>query len=159
MEYITLKEKTGLKRFGIRTADGVDTGEYIEIDIEDMDLPIRANECQKKHAENLKKLQSKIAEAEQKTDIKNETEIISEKESFVLEALREFYAAEEEALDNVLGQGTTKKLLAGRKPYVTMFDDINEYLEQIMPTMEETQKSLENKIRTKYHEEKEDNIL
>ena len=159
MEYITLKEKTGLKRFGIKTQDGEDTGEYIEIDLEDIELPIKANECQARHFENYKKLKNSLEEAKQKSDEVAENEIFSEKQKATFEAYNEFYKAEEEALDLVLGKGATRKLLGGRKPYLMMYDDINGYLEQILPTMEETQKKLEQKIREKYQTKKEDDIL
>jgi len=159
MEYITLKERTGLKRFGIRTQDGKDTGEYIEIDIEDLELPLKANQCQVKHIENFKKLKEKLAELSTQEDTKNDNEIISSKEKALLEAYKEFYEAEEQALDQFLGEGATKKLLGGRKPYVTMYDDINEYLEQIVPILKDAQKNLETKIKTKYKVETEDNIL
>lgn len=159
MEYITLKEKTGLKRFGIRTPDGQDTGKYIEIDLEDLDLPIKANECQVKHIENFDRLKAKLTELSKVEDTKDEKEIISEKQKALVEAYKEFYKAEEEALDTFLGQGATQNLLNGRKPYITMYDDINEYLEQIIPTLKETQTHLEERIKAKYSEEKEDNIL
>lgn len=159
MEYIQLKENTGLKRFGIRTQDGQDTGEYIEIDLEDLELPLKANNCQRKHIDNYKQLKEKLAKIEQLDNHANKTEILSEQQKATVEAFKEFYEAEECALDEFLGQGSTKKLLGGRKPYLTMYDDINDYLEQIIPTLEDTQKHLENKIKTKYGTEKEDNIL
>ena len=159
MEYITLKEKTGLKRFGIRTADGQDTGKYIEIDLEDLDLPIKANECQVKHIENFENLKAKLTELEGLPDTKAKNEVISEKARKTIEAYKEFYKAEEQALDEFLGKGATESLLNGRKPYITMYDDINEYLEQIVPALQETQENLKARIEAKYKDESEDNIL
>ena len=159
MEYIQLKKGTGLKRFGIKKEDGTDTGEYIELDIEDINLPIKANECSLKHVENYNNLKVKIKEANKLENKEAENEIISERQKAILEAFKEFYAEEEKALDGFLGQGATRKLLGGRRPYLTMYDDINEYLAQIVPTMEEAQKNLEEKIKAKYQTEKEDNIL
>lgn len=159
MEYITLKERTGLKRFGIRTEDGTDTGEYIEIDLEDLDLPLKANKCQLEHINNYNKLKSQIEAAAQMPNTKNPNELVTEQQKAVLAAHKEFYEAEEKALDEFLGEGATKKLLGGRKPYLTMYDDINEYLEQIVPILKDAQKNLEEKIKTKYQVQKEDNIL
>lgn len=159
MEYIQLKERTGLKRFGIRTPDGEDTGEYIEIDLEDLDLPLKANECQSKHIENFNRLKTKIDEADKKSGDKQDGEVLSEKQKAVLEAFKEFYSAEEEALDEFLGEGATKKLLGGKKPYITMYDDINEYLEQIVPILQDTQKNVTERIVSKYKVKDEDNIL
>ena len=159
MEYIQLKERAGLKRFGIKNPDGTETGEYIEIDLEDFDLPIKANDCQVKHIEDMTKLRATIQEASKKSDQKAENDVLSEKERAILEAYREFYAAEEKALDQFLGDGATRKLLGGRKPYLTMYDDINDYLEQIIPALKDTEKNLEKRIKEKYKVEKEDNVL
>lgn len=159
MEYIQLKERTGLKRFGIKTQDGADTGEYIEIDIEDLDLPIKANLCQIKHVENYNKLKEQLLLAAKEPDEREGIELITKKQKAVIEAYKEFYAEEEKALDEFLGEGATKKLLGGKKPYVTMYDDINEYLEQIVPVLQDAEKKLEERIKTKYGTEKEDNIL
>ena len=159
MEYIQLKENTGLKRFGIKTQDGQDTGEYIEIDIEDLELPIKANECQVQHVENYNKLKKELDELKDKEDHKEPTEIISENQKAMLKAYQEFYKAEEAALDRFLGEGATRKLLGGRRPYLTMYDDINEYLEQIVPFLKDAQHHLESKIKAKYKTEKEDNVL
>jgi len=159
MEYIQLKENTSLKRFGIRTADGQDTGEYIEIDIEDFDLPFKANECQKKHINNVNQLKNQLYIIEKKQDSKDKNEILSENQKASIEAHKKFFKAEEEALDELLGSGATKKLLGGRKPYITMYDDINEYLEKIVPTLKDATKHLEERIKSKYGVEKEDNVL
>ena len=159
MEYIQLKERTGLKKFGIKNPDGTDTGEYIEIDLEDFDLPIKASECQAKHVEDLEQLWVAVKEASQKSDEKLKGDVLSEKERAILEAYKEFYKSEEEALDKFMGEGATKKLLCGRKPYLTMYDDINEYLEQIIPVLKDTQKNIENRIKEKYSVVKEDNVL
>lgn len=159
MEYITLKGRTGLKRFGIRTEDGTDTGKYIEIDLEDLDLPIKANECQVKHIENFDRLKTKLTELSKQEDSKDDKELITRKQKALIEAYKEFYEEEEKALDTFLGQGATQNLLNGRKPYITMYDDINEYLEQIIPTLKDAQTNLEERIKAKYSEEKEDNVL
>lgn len=159
MEYIQLKKRESVKRFGIKTEDGKDTGEYIEFDMEDLDLPIKANQCQLSHIQNYNTLKAKLEEAQKKPETKGENEILTEREKATLEAYKEFFTAEEKALDGFIGEGATKKLLGGRKPYVTMYDDINEYLEQILPALSDAGKSLEERIKQKYGAEKEDNIL
>jgi len=158
MEYIQLKQGAGIRRFGIKTADGKDTGEYIEIDVEDISLPIRASECIAKHKENWKRLQEKFDEAD-KLPNKNTDGFLTEKEKAMLEALEEFYKAEAEALDGVLGEGGTRKMLGGRKPYVTMYEDINEYLEPVIPEITLTTEKLAKSIKEKYSTQKEENVL
>lgn len=158
MDYIQLKPSS-VKRFGIRTADGVDTGEYIEIDIEDIELPKRAEICHKKHAENVKKLNEIKENINKEEDRKEKDEVFSNNEKILMNAFQEFYQKEEEAIDELLGKGTTRKLLNGRKPYVTMYEDISDYIEQIIPILKESQAKLIDKIKSKYSKEEEDNIL
>jgi len=158
MDYIQLKPSS-VKRFGIKTEDGVDTGNYIEIDIEDLELPKMAEACNEKHRNNFKELKNKIAIINKKKDHKGKNELLSDNEKAILGAYQEFYKKEEEALDYFIGEGATKKLLNGRKPYLSMFDDINDYMEQIAPILKETQNKLIDRIKTKYGKEEEDNII
>ena len=158
MEYIQLK-KSNVQRFGIMTEDGVDTGEYIEIDLEDIELPFRINDCEKQHRENVRELKNQFIIIEKKQDHKGEN-LMSANEEEKLKALREFYKKEEQALDLFLGEGGTRKLLNGRKPYYSMYDDINEMLKPILPTLEKATNNLTESIKAKYKTNKEeDNIL
>ena len=158
MEYIQLKPSS-VKRFGIRTADGIDTGEYIEIDIEDLEMPKKADICNKKHLENVRELNNQRLIINKKQDHKGKDELYSDNEKALIDAVQEFYKKEEEALDEFLGKGATRKLLAGRKPYVSMYDDINEYIEQIVPVLKESQQNLIERIKSKYSKEEEDNTI
>lgn len=158
MEYIQLK-KSNVQRFGIMTEDGVDTGEYIEIDLEDIELPFRINDCEKQHRENVRELKNQFIIIEKKQDHKGEN-LMSANEEEKLKALREFYKKEEQALDLFLGEGGTRKLLNGRKPYYSMYDDINEMLKPILPTLEKATNNLTESIKAKYKTNKEeDNVL
>jgi hypothetical protein len=158
MDYIQLKPSS-VKRFGIKNADGVDTGEYIEIDIEDLNLPKKAEISHKKHAENVRELNNKRTIINRKEDHKGKDELYSDNEKELMDAIQEFYKKEEEAIDEFIGEGATKKLLNGRNPYVTMYEDISDYLEQIIPILKESQMQIIDKIKTKYGKEEEDNIL
>ena len=51
-------------------------------------------------------------------------------------------------------------MLNGRKPYYTMYDDINEYLEPILPKLKTSMDTIENKIKSKYKLENiEDDLI
>ena len=158
MEYIQLK-KSNVQRFGIRTEDGIDTGEYIEIDLEDIELPFRINDCEKKHRENVQQLKNQMIIIDKKQDHKGK-ELLSANEEEKLKAMRDFYRKEEEALDLFLGEGGTRKLLNGRKPYFSMYDDISEMLKPIMPVLEKATNNLTEIIKGKYKAHKEEeNVL
>lgn len=158
MEYIQLKQN-GVKRFGIRTADGKDTGKYIEIDIEDLEFPERAEKCTKKHLQNITELNNQKIIINKRQDHKDKGELYSDNEKALIKAIQEFYRKEEEALDEFIGEGATRILLNGRKPYISMFEDINEYMQQIVPTLQKSKNDLIERIKNKYGKEEENNIL
>lgn len=157
-DFIKLK-KSNILKIGIKDADGKDTGEHLEFDLEDIDLPFRLNDCEKQHNENLQELKRKFIIIDKKQDVKGKN-IMSANEEAKLKAMQEFYRKEEQALDLFLGENGTKKLLNGRKPYYTMYDDISEILEPILPKLTANAKSIEDKIKAKYKVNKdEDSVL
>jgi len=64
-----------------------------------------------------------------------------------------------EALDLFLGEGGTKKLLNGRKPYYEMYDDINDILEPILPKLQKTAEDIEDRIKQKYSNNSQKEVL
>lgn len=154
MESIQLK-KDNILRIGIKEADGTDTGNVLEFDLEDIELPIRLQECFEEHKKNVQTLKGQYIIIDKKPDKKGK-KLMSANEEAKIKAMQEFYKKEMEALDMFLGKGGTNKLLNGRKPYFTMFDDINEYLEPIVPLIKERAGSIEDKIKAKYAKKESD---
>lgn len=157
MENIRLK-KDNIFRVGIQDQDGNDTGNILEFDLEDLELPFKAQEAEYQHKKNIEKLKADFVLADKKPEKKGK-KLMSSREEEKLRALREFYSQEEKALDLFLGEGGTRKLLNGRKPYYEMFDDILEYLELIVPKLELHKEDIVEKIKKKYSSKKEDNVI
>lgn len=157
MEYIKLK-KDNIFRVGIQDEEGNDTGNVLEFDLEDLELPFRAQEAEYQHKKNIEKLRADFVLADKKTEKKGK-KIMSSREEEKLRALQEFYLKEEKALDLFLGEDGTKKFLNNRKPYFEMFDDILEYLEPILPKLELHKEDIVEKIKRKYNAKKEENII
>ena len=147
-DFIQLK-KDNILRIGIKDTEGNDTGEHLEFDMEDIELPLRLNECESKHRKNLEFLKSQFVIIDKKEDKKGKF-ILSWKEEEKLKVLQEFYKREMEALDLFLGQDGTKKLLNGRNPYYSMYEDINDMLEPILPKLKLKADDIANKIKDKY---------
>ena len=158
MENFIQLKKDSILRFGIKTSDGVETGEHLEFDLEDIELPLRINQCEAMHRKNLEYLKMQFVIIDKKEDKKGKF-LLSWKEEEKIKVLQEFYKREMEALDLFLGKGGTEKLLNGRKPYVTMYQDINDMLEPIMPKLEVRADNIINKIKSKYGNEKEKDVL
>ena len=155
-DFIQLK-KDNILRIGIRDAEGKPTGEHLEFDLEDIELPLRLNECEIKHKKNIEYLKNQFVLIDKKEDKKGKF-ILSSREEEKLKTLKEFYKRETEALDLFLGKDGTKKLLNGRNEYLSMYDDINEMLEPILPKLKLRADDIANKIKEKY-KTKEKNVL
>ena len=155
-DFIQLK-KDNILRIGIRNAEGQETGEHLEFDLEDIELPLRLNECEAKHRKNLENLRNQFIVIEKKEDKKGKF-MLSWREEEKIKALQEFYKREMEALDLFLGKDGTKKLLNGRKPYYSMYEDISEILEPIKPKLKTNANDIINKIKNKYNN-KENDVL
>lgn len=157
-DFIQLK-KDNILRIGIKDTKGNDTGEHLEFDMEDIELPLRLNECEAKHRKNLEFLKSQFVIIDKKEDKKGKF-ILTWKEEEKLKVLQEFYNREMEALDLFLGENGTKKLLNGRKPYYSMYEDISEMLEPILPKLKLKADDIANKIKEKYsNKATEKNVL
>ena len=157
--FIQLK-KDSILRIGIKDIDGNDTGEHLEFDMEDINLALRLNECDEKHRKNLEFLRNQFIIIDKKEDKKGK-KILSWKEEEKLKVLQDFYKREMEALDLFLGENGTKKLLNGRNPYYSMYEDISEILEPIMPKLKLRADDIAKKIKDKYRDvnNQEKNVL
>ena len=146
--FIQLK-KDSILRIGIKDSDGNDTDEHLEFDMEDINLAIRLNECDERHRKNLEFLRNQFIIIDKKEDKKGK-KILSWKEEEKLKVLQEFYKREMEALDLFLGENGTKKLLNGRNPYYSMYEDINDILKPILPKLKLRADDIAKKIKDKY---------
>jgi hypothetical protein len=157
-DFIQLK-KDNILRIGIKDIEGNDTGEHLEFDMEDIELPLRLNECEARHRKNLEFLKMQFVIIDKKEDKKGKF-ILSWKEEEKLKVLQEFYKREMEALDLFLGQNGTNKLLNGRKPYYSKYEDINDMLVPILPKLKLKADDIANKIKEKYsNKATEKNVL
>ena len=156
-DFIQLK-KDNIVRVGIKDANGNDTGEHLEFDMEDIELPLRVNECEARHRKNLEYLKMQFIIIDKKEEKKGKY-ILSWKEEEKLRVLKEYYKREMEALDLFLGENGTKKLLNGRNPYYSMYEDISEILKPILPNLKVSVDNLTEKIKKKYSNNEESNVL
>ena len=145
---IKLKKRNTL-RFGIKTYDGKDTNNFIEFDLDDIELPLRLQECEMKHKKNIDYIKMQFAIIEKQQDRKGKYALsVNEEKKF--KVIKEFYKREMEALDLFLGKDGCKKLLNGSNPYYEMYDDFAEMLAPILPKLKLTADDMAQKIRDKY---------
>lgn len=151
--------KNNILRFNIKDSTGEETGNYLEFDLEDIELPLRLNQCEVEHKKNLSYIRNQVTIIDKKEDVKGKY-ALSRNDKAKYEALKEFYKREISALDLFLGEGGTQKLLNGRNPYYEMFDDISDLLEKyVLPKLDISINNINEKIKNKYSTEKEENTL
>ena len=159
MEYVKLNSSNILE-IGILDRNNKPTGEVLTFDIEDIETAEKYNECAEKHYDNVQRFKFDIAVIEKKQDVTKKGSLMSENEKAKMKRIREFYKDEMDALDLFLGENGTLKLLAGRKPYISMYDDITEALEKdVLPHLKTNYESLVDKIKSKYNVESAANII
>ena len=157
-------EKIGLKNENILKLEIVDekgnsTGEFLEFDLEDIELPFKYQEIIERLKKSRQNLKNQFTIIEKKQDHKGK-KLMSSNEKKKIKALNNFYNEQVEIYNIFLGENGVQKLLNGRKLRWTTLTEIDELIEkQIAPQLNVTMDDITKKIKSKYSNKKEDNIL
>ena len=156
---IQFKRENVLK-LKLKNEIGEDTGEYLEFDLEDIELPLRYQQALEEHKKNYNSLKNQLLIISKKEDHTGKKFLSSNQEASLI-ALSEFYKKEIKIMDLILGEGKTQMILdkvMRRKPYLTMFNDIMESIEEVSDLFNVGYSSIEDKIKEKYSKV-EDKVL
>ena len=157
-------QKIGLKNENLLKLEIVDekgnsTGEFLEFDLEDINLPFKYQEIIERLKKSRQNLKNQFTIIEKKQDHKGK-KLMSSNEEEKLRALNKFYNEQVETYNIFLGENGVQKLLNGRKLRWTTLSEIDELIEkQIAPQLDLTMKDITKKIKSKYSNKKEDNVL
>lgn len=158
MEKIGLKNENILK-LEIVNEIGESTGNYLEFDLEDITLPFKYQEIIERLKKSRQNLKNQFTIIEKKQDHKGK-KLMSSNEEEKLKALNNFYKEQVEIYNIFLGENGVQKLLNGRKLRWTTLNEIDELIEkQIAPQLNVTMNDITKKIKSKYSNKKEDNVL
>lgn len=147
--FIQLK-KDNILRLGIKTEDGVDTGEVLEFDLEDIELPLKYQELVERDKKNKEQLRNQMLIIDKRQDVKGK-KLLSKNEEDKIKALNDFFKKEAEIYDGFLGKDGVKKLTNGRRLGWMVFDEIDEIIEkQITPHLDLTMSKITDKVKEKY---------
>lgn len=146
---IKLNKRDTLK-LKIQTDEGIDTGEYLEFDLESVELPLIYQELIEKDKKNKAYLKNMLMIIEKREDVKGK-KLLSKNEEDTIKALNEFFKKETEIYNMFLGENGVQKLLNGRKMSWTTLEEIDEIIEkQIVPHLDVKMEKIQNKIKEKY---------
>lgn len=156
--------QVGLKNTGILEVElvnfkGEPTGEKLVFDTLDIELPFKLQEMFEKHEGNIKKLQAdKILLDKKKYTATKKKSMFTQKQEDEFKLMKDFYNKEMETMDIFLGENGCKKMLNGRKPYLTMFNDITDALEPVMKEIVKDMNDIRKTITNKYKEDEGDTL-
>lgn len=158
--YIQLKRNEDILRLRIRDEEGKDTGNYLEFNLEDIELPIRYQKIIEKDKENRADLRNKYLIIDKKQDHKGK-KLLSSNEEARIKATIEFYKKEVEIYNMFLGENGVEKLLNGRQLSWSTLEEIDEIIEKaILPKLKISADNIKNKIIKKYGKnEKRDDVI
>jgi len=146
---IKLKSNDILK-LEIVTEDGKSTGDYLEFDLEDIELPLRFQELIEKDKKAREYLRNEITIIDKRQDVKGK-KLLSKNEEDKIRALNDFFKREIEVYNMFLGENGVEKLLHGRKMGWTTLQEIDEIIEkQIAPKLDLSMTKITDKIKAKY---------
>ena len=147
--FIQLK-KDNILRLGIRDAEGNETGEYLEFDLEDIELPLKYQEMIEKEKRNRQNLRNDLAIIEKREDVKGK-KMLSKNQEDEIKAINDFYKKEVEVLNMFLGEKGCEKLLNGRNIGITSLDNIITIIqEQIAPYIDKNIELIKEDIKKRY---------
>jgi len=151
MENVIKLNRDNILRLKIETVDGKDTGEYLEFDLEDIELPLKYQELLEEDKKNKERLKNQMLIIDRRQDVKNKKKLLSKNEEDKIKTLNEFYKKEAEIYNMFLGENGVEKLLNGRKLTWTIFDEIDEIIEkQIIPHLDMSMENITKKVKEKY---------
>ena len=159
MEKFIQLEKDSILRLGIKDSEGNDTGNILEFDLTDIELPLRYQELIFKDKKNREDLQNQLVIIEKKQDVKGKGFVTKNQEAEI-RAIMDFFKKEKETYDLFLGKGGMDKLLNGRKLSWSTLKEIDSIIEkQIFPYIEKNMSEIKEKVKKTYGEEVDTKVL
>ena len=157
--YIQLKEDKNVLKLWIKDTKGNKTGDYLEFNLEDIELPIKYQTIVEEDKKARLDLKNKFTIIEKKQDHKGK-KLFSANEEAKIKAMQDFYKKEIEIYNMFLGENGVQKLLNGKSVSWSTLDAIDEIIEkQILPQLEVNAKDIKSQIIKKYSNKKVDDVI
>lgn len=142
--------KSNTLKLEIETSEGKKTGEFLEFDLEDIELPLKYQELVEKDKKNKEYLRNQILIIDKREDVKGK-KLLSKNEEDKIKAINDFFKKEVDIYNMFLGPNGVQKLLNGRKLGWTTLQEIDDIIEtQIAPHLDITMEKIAQKVKDKY---------
>lgn len=152
---IQLEKDEDIKRFYINDLEGNPTGEYIEFNLQDIELLTRYQQLLEDDKKARTHLEFKLREIDRRPDKKGK-KLMSANQEATVKAWQEFYREEVRIYNMFLGERGVEKILCGTKLSWNSLEAINRVIEnQIYPEIKISAKNIRDNIMKKYSKNKE----
>ena len=142
--------KSDVLRFEIVTAEGKHTGEFLEFDLQDIELPLRYQELLEKDKKNKENLKNQLTIIDKREDVRGK-KLLTRNQEDKVRAVNDFFKKEIEIYNMFLGENGVQKLLNGRRFGWTTLEEIDDIIDkQISPHLDITMNDITDKIKEKY---------
>lgn len=156
--YIQLNGNDDILKLYIRDKKGKETGEYLEFNLEDIELPLRYQKIVEEDKKARLDLKNKLNIIDRKQDHKGK-KLLSANEEAKIIAMQDFYKRETEIYNMFLGENGVQKLLNGTQLSWGSLEAIDKIIEeQILPKLSENAETIKEKIMKKYSLKRDDVI-
>ena len=143
--------KSNVLRLEIETDEGIDTGEYLEFNLEDIELPLKYQELVEKDKRAKQDLRNQMLIIDKRQDVSTKNKLLTRNEEDKIKALNEFFNKEVEIYNMFLGKNGVQKLLHGKKLGWTSLQEIDEIIaKQITPHLQFNMDDITKKVKEKY---------
>lgn len=145
-------KKDDILRLEIEDSNGNKTGESLEFDLCDIELPLKYQDILEKDKKNRENLRNQLLIIDRREDVKGK-KLLSKNEEDKIKAVNEFFKKEVEIYNIFLGEKGVEKLLNGRKLGWTSLSEIDDIIsKQIAPYLKLSMDSITEKVKEKYGE-------
>ena len=153
MEKVIRLEEDDILRLPIIASNGNPTGEFLEFDLQDIELPMKYQEFIDKDKKNRSNLQNKLYLIDKKEDV-DEGKVLTRNEREKIIAIQDFLKEEVKIYNLFLGENGVEKLLNGSKLRWNSLKIIDKIInEQIVPHLDLSVETMNEKIKEKYSQE------
>lgn len=153
-------DKDETLQFEITDNEGKPTGEVLEFNMDDISLPLRYRDLIIKDRENRSNYKKDILIISKRQDVQKKDDPLSKNQIDILKRNEEFFQKEIEIYNMFLGENGVQKLLNGRPLGWDTLEKIGLLIKnQIMPILEKNTKSMEEMIKNKYSDDKEEELI
>ena len=149
-KFIQLPQDENILRLWIRDNKGNETGEYLEFNLEDIELPLKYQTLIEEDKKARLDLKNQLTIIEKKQDHKGK-KLFSANEEAKIKVLRDFFKKEESVYNMFLGERNSLSWTS-----LKVIDEIIE--KQIMPHLEVNADNIKKKIMEKYSNKRDDVI-